>query len=113
MSEVFDERRRALEEDYFRRKDKESLERLRAALKAEAETRGEEAAAQMRCPRCGGTLKEESFDNNVHIDRCETCHGIWLDAGELEQLSHQEQPGRGWMSIFWPGSSGRQGEENR
>ncbi|HEV2707492.1 MAG TPA: zf-TFIIB domain-containing protein [Pyrinomonadaceae bacterium] len=112
MSEVFDERRRALEEDYFRRKDKESLERLRAALKAEAEARGEASAHEMRCPRCNGTLKEESFDE-VHIDRCDNCHGIWLDAGELEQLSRQETPRGRWMSIFWPGSGGSRGDENR
>ncbi len=113
VSDVFDERRRALEEDYFKRKDKESLERLRAALKAEAEARGEESAHQMPCPRCGGALKEETFDE-VRIDRCDTCHGIWLDAGELEQLSRHETPSGRWMSIFWPGSrGGSKGDENR
>ena len=51
MPDVFEDRRKALEEDYFRRKDKESLDKLRAALHAEAQAKGEEAAEPMQCPR--------------------------------------------------------------
>ena len=103
MSEVFDDRRKALEEEYFRRKDKESLDRLRAALEAEAKAKGE-AAASMQCPRCDGSLKEEVYDK-VHIDRCDTCNGVWLDAGELEQIVREENPTSRWLSVFWPGDA--------
>ena len=100
MSEVFDDRRKALEEDYFRRRDKESLEKLRAALRDEAKAKGE-SVTTMQCPRCGGGLKEEVFDD-VHIDRCDTCGGVWLDSGELEQIVKQESTSGRWLSIFWP-----------
>ena len=105
MSDAFDQRRKALEEEYFRRKDKESLDKLRAALHAEAQAKGEEAAEPMQCPRCGGSLKEETFDE-VQIDRCDTCHGVWLDAGELRQIAQKERGAGRWMSIFWPGDAG-------
>ena len=104
MSEVFDDRRKALEEEYFRRKDKESLDRLRAALEAEAKAKGE-AAATMRCPRCDGSLREEVYDE-VHIDRCDTCHGVWLDTGELEQIVREESTTGRWLRVFWPGDAG-------
>ena len=100
MPDAFDDRRKALEEDYFRRKDKESLDKLRAQLKADAEAKGA-AHEAMRCPRCGGSLKEELFDD-VQIDRCDTCHGVWLDAGELSQIARQERATGRWLSVFWP-----------
>lgn len=100
MSEIFDERRRALEEEYFKRRDKESLDRLRAAL-AEARAQDEHSAT-MQCPRCNGTLKEEVYDE-VRIDRCDTCTGVWLDAGELEQIIGQENASGRWLHVLWPG----------
>ena len=101
MSEIFDERRRGLEEEYFRRKDKESLDRLREALRDEAHARGERAAT-MDCPRCTGKLHEDTYDD-VRISRCDTCSGIWLDAGDLEHIIEQENPVGRWFHAFWPG----------
>ena len=98
MADLFDERRRGLEEEYFRRKDKESLDKLRAAL---AEESGAEPAS-MDCPRCDGKLHEKTYED-VTIDRCDHCHGIWLDAGELEQIVREESPPSRWLKVFWPG----------
>jgi hypothetical protein len=52
----------------------------------------------MKCPKCGEPLKERSFQKVV-IDQCIGCHGIWLDAGELEQVAEKE--GSGWLGRFW------------
>lgn len=98
MADIFDERRRGLEEDYFRRKDKESLDKLRAAL---AEQAGE-GKVTMSCPRCDGRLHEKTFED-VTIDQCDRCHGVWLDAGELEQIVREESPPSRWLKVFWPG----------
>ncbi len=98
MADIFDERRRGLEEDYFRRKDKESLDRLRAALAEEAGA----GTVTMSCPRCDGKLHEKTFED-VTIDQCDRCHGIWLDAGELEQIVREESPPNRWLKVFWPG----------
>jgi hypothetical protein len=101
VTDIFDERRKGLEEEYFQRKNKEALDRLREALHEDARSRGEERAT-MGCPRCDGKLHEMTFDD-VRIDRCDKCHGIWLDSGELEQIIEQENaPGR-WLKAFWPG----------
>src|SRR2546427_68632 len=46
----------------------------------------------MRCPKCGMELAEVTF-RGVRIDRCTSCAGVWLDAGELETLSGAEPEG--------------------
>jgi Zn-finger nucleic acid-binding protein len=42
----------------------------------------------MRCPKCGSTLKEESYGGAISVDRCTNakCAGIYFDGGELEIL---------------------------
>ncbi len=37
------------------------------------------------CPRDGSEMAKE-LALLVVIDRCPTCKGVWLDAGELEQI---------------------------
>ena len=37
------------------------------------------------CPRCDVSMFLLHF-KEVEVDYCERCRGIWLDAGELEQL---------------------------
>ncbi|HMO52843.1 MAG TPA: zf-TFIIB domain-containing protein [Kiritimatiellia bacterium] len=39
----------------------------------------------MNCVRCKSTMRKVPRDN-VLVDRCPECGGIWLDAGELEML---------------------------
>ena len=95
MAEIFDERRRALEEEYIRRHERETLDRLRERLRAEAEAAGREPARQ--CPLGHGALTEVRQEEVV-IDRCDTCGGVWLDAGELEQLTKHTEGG--WFSRF-------------
>jgi hypothetical protein len=57
---------------------------MRAKLDAERK-KAERSASASKCPRCGGDLKEQHVDD-VKIDECQDCHGVWLDPGELEQL---------------------------
>jgi hypothetical protein len=95
MSKIWDEREKTLENEYFRRKEQELIEKLRAK-RAQAENEPAQASA-LQCPRCDGALIEISFEE-VLIDRCNKCHGLWLDAGELERLTGQES---GWLSSFW------------
>ncbi len=44
----------------------------------------------MLCPRCTDTETEAQSVAGVEIDRCPTCHGIWLDALELESLMRRD-----------------------
>ena len=102
MSDIFDERRRGLEEEYFRRKDKESLERLRDAIREQARESGSDQPVTMDCPRCTGKLHAETYDE-VSVDRCDTCGGVWLDAGELEEIIGKENTSGRWFHVLWPG----------
>ena len=40
----------------------------------------------MRCPKCGSQLSEVQF-RLVKVDKCFSCNGVFLDDGELEQLT--------------------------
>lgn len=43
----------------------------------------------MKCPSCKETLVIIEL-NNVEVDYCTNCKGIWLDSGELELLMEDE-----------------------
>jgi hypothetical protein len=86
---------RTREDEWFRKNEKEILEAARVAReKREAERTALEKAEErkrlkelhhMKCPKCGHDMKEEPIDD-VLIDRCTFCEGIYLDPGELDKL---------------------------
>ncbi len=86
-----DERGRALENEYFRKKEQELLEKMKAKIEAEEATN-----LGIRCPKCEGALYEADYDH-VKIDVCDKCGGVWLDAGELAQIAAKEEDGGGWF----------------
>jgi uncharacterized protein len=88
MSDAFKEREKGLEEEYFHRKNQEAIKKLREKMRT---ARSEKATAptSMKCPKCDGTLAEIQFEN-ILIDTCDKCAGVWLDSGELEQLTKHE-----------------------
>ena len=97
MANKWDERKKAQEDEYFVKKEREQL----AKLKAKQETEAKQAAQKvtfMRCPKCGESLKARSFQK-IEIDQCTGCGGIWLDAGELEQVADKEEGS--WLGRFW------------
>ena len=97
MSNPMDDRRKGLEEEYFHRKNQEAIEKLREKMKV-AEDAKAAGLSSMACPRCDGSLKESKFEE-VLIDTCDKCGGVWLDSGELDQLTKKETGG--WFSRYW------------
>jgi len=87
------------EDEWFLRNEKQLLDAARAArLKREAERAAKEKADEtkrlkdlhfMKCPKCGHDMKEEKLQN-VTIERCSHCEGIFFDAGELEAVFRQQ-----------------------
>lgn len=68
-----------------------------------------EVVAPMRCPRCGeeGRLIRHhiSYMQPVQVDRCQQCHGIWLDDTELDALlldkkKMDKELSSSWMVAF-------------
>ena len=46
---------------------------------------GTQSKSQLVCPRCGWLMDIETAED-VEIDVCLKCGGVWLDCGELEKL---------------------------
>jgi len=44
----------------------------------------------MKCPKCGLSLVEIGY-KGIRVDRCSSCEGLWLDAGELAQIIDLEK----------------------
>ncbi|MCA9793925.1 MAG: zf-TFIIB domain-containing protein [Candidatus Eremiobacteraeota bacterium] len=42
-----------------------------------------------RCPRCSKTRLTRLDVGGIAVDECESCRGIWLDAGEVARLVQQ------------------------
>ena len=71
---------RAKEDIYFAERDRELIEKLKQELK-----KVEEASLELRCPKCPGHLETYTFHGFV-LDRCQSCGGVWMDQGELEEI---------------------------
>lgn len=80
------------EDEHMARAEAELLKRkaeeYRAKMLAEERER-ERQLHFMKCPKCGMALQEVTF-GEVHIDKCFSCEGLWLDQGELEHIREQE-----------------------
>ncbi|MDA8122948.1 MAG: zf-TFIIB domain-containing protein [Deltaproteobacteria bacterium] len=74
------------EEEYFARLEferRKKAEEEKQEKLAEAEKKRLKELHYMHCPKCGMDLIEVDY-RTLKIDRCSSCDGIWLDAGELE-----------------------------
>jgi hypothetical protein len=88
------------EEEYFARLELERRrkhEEERQKKLAVEEKRRLKDLHHMHCPKCGMQLHEIDY-KGVKVDKCVSCDGIWLDAGELEQLSKLEK--RALIKLF-------------
>ena len=85
-----EDRARALENEYFHRKEQELISKMRAKLAFE-----NARDIAIHCPKCDGTLMEADYEK-IKIDVCNKCHGVWFDAGELAQVIEKDKDG-GWF----------------
>jgi acetyl-CoA carboxylase beta subunit len=76
------------EDEYFLTIDQDKIIQMRSELdkkRSEAAKQQRKETHWMKCPKCGTNLAEINYQN-VMIDTCSECKGIWLDQGELELL---------------------------
>ena len=93
MSE-FDKPSRA-EDEYFAKQELERRKKWAQEQASKMATEEKERIKQqhwMKCPKCGMDLKEIDL-HGVKVDQCANCGGIFLDAGEIDQLSKHEDAG--------------------
>lgn len=97
------------EDEYFAKQDAELIKQMREKLDAERKEH-EVAKTLMKCPRCGGMLKEQMM-GNVTVDVCSECGGTWLDKGEMDLLLHVQKSGgnvlKGLFDLFGSKSASR------
>jgi uncharacterized protein len=92
MSDGFDKPSRN-EDEYFARQELERRKKWakeQAAKMAGDEKEQVKQAHWMKCPKCGMDLQEISL-HGVKVDQCANCGGVFLDAGELDQLSKHDE----------------------
>jgi len=83
------------EEEYFARTEferKKKIEEEKHKRLAQEEKKKLKELHYMRCPKCGMELIEIDY-KGIKIDKCSECEGLWLDAGELEDISKLEKSG--------------------
>lgn len=94
----------ATEEEYFAREQalkREKLAREEASRKIQEEKEALKKLHWMRCPKCGQELT--SFvtpRQKLHVERCESCQGIWLDKEEWEILAQTIGGTKSATSLF-------------
>lgn len=80
------------EEEYFARQEAERKRKLAAERESQiaAEERERQRALHhMRCPKCGSQLEEITY-GSIHIDKCFSCEGVWLDKGEIDEIGKKD-----------------------
>lgn len=81
------------EEEYFARLEyekKKKIEHEKHLKLADEEKAILKKKHFMRCPKCGMELIEVDY-NNIKVDKCSECEGVWLDAGEFDAASRLEK----------------------
>ncbi len=81
------------EDEYFAKESLEKVRELRKKLDKErlAQANEQEKTEHwMRCPKCGGQMKEENL-RSVAVDVCTRCGGIYFDKGELDILVNTQE----------------------
>lgn len=79
------------EEEYFAREEIEKKRKLALEQSRSLAAQQKEELKKlhyMKCPKCGMDLHSVK-QGDVDIETCFNCHGIFLDAGELERLYKQ------------------------
>ena len=82
------------EEEYFFQMNRELIERNRRELDEQRRELATVSLAQaywMKCPKCGGALKEETV-LGLKGDGCEKCGGVFFDREEIVQPSETHEP---------------------
>ena len=91
------------EEEFFAREEYERQRKQETEKQAKMESEEKKRLKElhyMHCPKCGQKLIEISY-KEILVDKCSSCGGIWLDAGELESVSAlEDKTVAKWFNVF-------------
>ena len=80
------------EDEYFARQELERRKKWAQEQSSQLAAEERERIRQlhfMKCPKCGMDLKEIEL-HGVKVDQCANCGGVFLDAGEIDQISKHD-----------------------
>lgn len=81
------------EQEYFKQVEFERIAKLRAEHLQQtqaAEREQRRALHNMHCAKCGDLMTVTTLDE-IEVEVCPECGGIYLDAGELDKLTAARQ----------------------
>ena len=80
------------EDEYFARQELDRRKKWAQEQAAKMATEEKDRIRQlhfMKCPKCGMDLQEIEL-HGVKVDQCASCGGVFLDAGEIEQIAKHD-----------------------
>lgn len=90
MTDAWNDRKKALENEYFHKKEQEVLAKMKQA-EIEASSLG-------HCPKCGKVIEPITF-HGVPLDQCTNCGGVWLGPNDLKVLAAKDH--RTWFERWF------------
>jgi uncharacterized protein len=96
MKNIWQEREKALENEYIYKQEKAKIEQMKEAAR-EKITR---ELCRNRCPKCGDPIQPLTF-RGVPLDKCPGCGGIWLGPRDLQILAANDH--RTWFEKWFKG----------
>ncbi len=90
MTDAWEDRKKALENEYIHKKERENLANLK-------QTAIEEACLG-HCPKCGKVIEPITF-HGVPMDRCPGCGGVWLGPNDFRTLAAKDH--RSWFDRWF------------
>lgn len=94
MTDSWEERKKALENQYFFNMEKELIEKIKAETKEKLIRKH----CLGRCPKCGDEIEPLEF-RGVPMDQCQSCKGVWLGPKDLQMLSEKDH--RTWFDQWF------------
>lgn len=94
MTDAWEERKKALENQYFQKLEKEQVEKLRTCSHEDLVR----DLCKNRCPKCGEEIVAMTF-RGVPLDKCPGCGGVWLGPKDLQSLAEKDH--RTWFDKWF------------
>ncbi len=94
MPNAWDERKKALENEYFHKQEQKILDQMKHA----AQETLARSCAKGRCPKCGEKIEPLTF-RGVPLDKCPGCGGVWLGPNDLKMLAENDH--RTWFDRWF------------
>lgn len=94
MGDAWEDRKKALENQYFHKLEKEQIARMHKSAREELVRE----LCHNRCPKCGEPLEAKEF-RGVPLDQCPGCSGVWLGPRDLQILAEKDH--RTWFETWF------------